>query len=279
MTSLVDVTLLPPEEMETAYMEYRRACYDIVYRSSLERGLMRLFSSPLSFDELVVALPVAANKRRAAQLLLDALVKYGALERLPGAPVKYRAVPELADPQFDEALIRLATNKESVAELRHAENYAGIIDALSLTDNPVSASFDSEHIGVWDEVLQAPFYRYSRAQAVREISKSGPHLLDLACGPGYGLRELAGEVGGQPGATIVGVEISPDFVGNAANRNSDDHRVHVVRGDLEQPLDFLQAGFFDGAMIVGAYHFLADTRALWASVTRLLRPGGVFCVA
>jgi len=265
--------------MERAYLEYRKACYDIVYRNCLERGVMDHFSGPITFGDFVRKLPVASNKLGAAQLLLDALVKYGALDRLGGDEVRYQAREAVPDPDLDEHLIEVATGKRSVQELRHAENYVGIINALSTAGNPVSASFDGQHLGIWDEVLQAPFYRYSRVQAVREITASGNRMVDFACGPGFGLAEIADSVPSGPGRTILGVEISPDFVAAASARNAADPDVYVMRSDLERPLAFLEPGFFDGAMIVGAYHFLRDKAVLWDSAQRLLRSGGVFCVA
>lgn len=275
----LDTTQLPPEEMERAYLEYRKACYDIVYRNSLERGVMDLFSSPMSFDDFVRKLPVASNKLGPAQLLLDALVKYGALDRVGEEPVRYQAREIGPEPELDEDLLEVATGKRSLAELRHAENYVGIINALSVSANPVSASFDGQHLGIWEEVLQAPFYRYSRVQAVREITGAGRRMLDFACGPGFGLAEIAASVTPGPGRTILGAEISPDFVASAATRNAADPDVYVMQSDLERPLDFVAPGFFDGAMIVGAYHFLRDKEVLWETAQRLLRSGGVFCLA
>jgi len=276
---MVELSQLSPEDMEQAYLEYRRACYDIVYRNSIERGVLEKFASPITFDDFVRLLPVASNKLGAAQLLLNALVKYGALEVVKEEPIRYRAAKEVSPAELDEGLIEIATGKRSLAELRHSENYVGIIDALSVSGNPVSASFDGEHLGVWNEVLQAPFYRYSRVRAVREITPNGNCMLDLACGPGFGLAEIGDSIPPGKNRTIIGVEISPDFVTAASSRNAADPDVYVIRGDLQRPLDFLEAGFFDGAMIVGAYHFLRDKETLWKTTQRLWRSGGVFCIA
>ncbi len=38
-------------------------------------------------------------------------------------------------------------------------------------------------------------------------------------------------------------------------------------------------GFFDGAMIVGAYHFIKNRNLLFENVARVLKPGGKFCIA
>ena len=275
----LDISQSLPEEVERAYLEYRKACYNIVYRNCVERGVLDLFSSPISFEDFVRELPVASNKLGPAQLLLDALVKYGALDRAGGDKVRYQVREAMPDSEIDEGLIQMATGKRSLAELRHSENYAGIIDALSVSANPVSASFDGQNLNIWEEVLQAPFYRYSRVQAVREITGNGSRMLDFACGPGFGLAEIAASVAPGPRRTILGVEISPDFVASAAARNADDPDVYVMRSDLERPLGFVEGGFFDGAMIVGAYHFLRHKEVLWETAQRLLRSGGVFCLA
>ncbi|RCV49011.1 class I SAM-dependent methyltransferase [Marinitenerispora sediminis] len=279
-TTQTDIYSLPPEEVERAYLEYRRACYDIVYRTCAERGLFDLLTSPRTTEEFCRDFGVADNKQHVARLLLDALVKYGAVRRTDEEPARYVETRDsAARSDFDRELIHLATGRSSVEELMHSENYAGILDALSRPDNPVSATFDADHLPLWEEVLQAPFYRYSRVRAVAEVAAAGPRLLDLACGPGFGLLELAEQHAHSAQADLLGIEISPDFVASATQRTAEYERVHVTRGDLEQPLGFVRDDYFDGAMIVGAYHFLRDKEPIWRTVSRVLRPGGTFCIA
>jgi SAM-dependent methyltransferase len=272
----VDIVDLPPDEVERAYLEYRRACYDIVHRNAVDKGVLDLLRTPVTLEEFAERFGVVPEKVSVAGLLLKALVRHGAVSHDTGTD-RYTAVTDPPRHELDIDLIRLATGRDSFEELRHSENYAGIIDALTGTANPVATTFDSDHLPVWEEVLQAPFYRYSRVQAVREIGGTGPHLLDLACGPGFGLGELAGSAPAD--ATVFGVEISTDFVASATQRTASDERIRVTRGDVTKPLDFLQEGYFDGAMIVGAYHFLQDPTPLWRNVSRLIRPGGTFCVS
>jgi SAM-dependent methyltransferase len=275
-----DVADLAPEEMERAYLEYRRACYDIVYRNAVERGVLDHLQAPVTLAEFAKRMGVLPDKVPVAGLLLDALVRYGGIRRIDGTPPRYQTSPADAPAStFDEDLLYLATEKRSFQELLHSENYAGIIGALTTEGNPVSATFDQANLPLWEEVLQAPFYRYSRLQAVRQISAAGPRLLDLACGPGFGLLELAARAPDGPASTVLGVEISPDFVRSATERTAHDPRVRVLRGDVQEPLPFLRDGFFDGAMIVGAYHFLANPSAMWDTAVRLVRPGGTFCVS
>jgi ubiquinone/menaquinone biosynthesis C-methylase UbiE len=101
-------------------------------------------------------------------------------------------------------------------------------------------------------------------------------VLDLACGPGFGLLELAEEVGED--GTVVGVEISRDFVAEALKRTADHPYVHLAQGDLDQGIGFLRNTYFDGAMIIGAYHFLKKPEVLFSEAVRVLQPGGRLCV-
>ena len=279
-TTVQDIADLEPQEMERAYLEYRKACYDIVYRTALDHGVLDHLDKETSLDEFAQRAGVVPDKVWVAGLLLDALTKYGALTRTAGSPARYTVVPGgPTDRELDERLIFTATGKRTFEQLQHSENYSGILNALTTEANPVSASFDATNLALWEEVLQAPFYRYSRVQAVREIVGAGSKLLDLACGPGFGLRELAESATDGKQAQVLGVEISRDFVKAAIERNAEDDRVRIVQGNLEKPLDFVRSDYFDGAMIVGAYHFLQHPEELWRTAARVLRPGGTFCVA
>lgn len=276
---VLDITSVSPAKMEQAYLEYRRACYDIVYRDCVDRGVFDLLRTPRTLEEFADGLGVVPGKRTAAQRLLDALVKHGAVRRSEDRPPRYEAVTQLpAQRPFDEDLIFLATGKRSVAELRHSQSYAGILRALTVEGNPIAVDFTAGTQPMLEEMFHIPFYRYCRLRAVQDVAAAGSRILDLACGPGYGLVELAGYLPAGPGTRLVGIELTTDYVTQAVQRTADDDRIQVMQGNLEQPQDFLRDGYFDGAMMIGAYHFLRDPRPLWATVTRVLRPGGVFCV-
>ncbi|NBE50972.1 class I SAM-dependent methyltransferase [Streptomyces boluensis] len=118
------------------------------------------------------------------------------------------------------------------------------------------------------------------------LSRLGPFDagLDVCCGTGAGLRALRTVCRAQ----VTGVDFSAGMLATAADqdrtrraaepseRNGDPGpEVHWVRGDaLALPF----AGAFDLAVSFGAFgHFLpAERPALFASVHRALRPGGVF---
>jgi SAM-dependent methyltransferase len=278
LTDPGELTDIPPARMEAAYLEYRRACYEIVYRDCLAHGVLDLLRTPATMAEFGDRMGVVPEKLAAAGCLLDALAKHGAVRRTPGPPLRYAAAEDLPAPQeLDTGLIQLATGKQSVEDLEHGQSYAGILAALKVTGNPIAVDFTAGHQPKLDEMFVIPFYRYCRLQGVRELLASGTRLLDLACGPGHGLAELAERLPAAD-ATLFGIELTDDYVRSALDRTAGDDRVQVVRGDLERPQDFLRDGFFDGAVMMGAYHFLRDPGPLWDTVARVLRPGGTFCV-
>jgi SAM-dependent methyltransferase len=105
--------------------------------------------------------------------------------------------------------------------------------------------------------------------------KAGSVVLDLGCGPGRHLHELA-----RRGCRVVGLDISDAFVRLAAARGSD-LDVAVVRGDVR---DLPLRGQFDAVISLcqggfgllggpGALSYDPDTAVL-AECARVLRPGG-----
>ncbi len=106
------------------------------------------------------------------------------------------------------------------------------------------------HRGLWDE-LPSP--------------NKAPRVLDLACGTGELLREAP-----ERPMSLVGLDLSPDMLRVARNRNG---RPHWVRGDAER-LAFAD-GAFDAVFLKGCLHHLRDHRGLIHEVSRVLRPGGL----
>ncbi|GAA2711033.1 class I SAM-dependent methyltransferase [Micromonospora olivasterospora] len=273
-----DLVRVPPERMEAAYLEYRRACYDVLRRQCAARGLLDLLRTPVTADEFGRRMGVVPTKLPIAELLLRALAKHGDVTRVEGDPPRYAAVASPTPRDFDDDLVRLATGRGSLTELRHSQSYAGILDALTVEGDPIAADFTAGAPPEIEEIFTIPFYRWCRLQAVHEALAAGPRVLDLACGPGYGLLEIADRLPADPRAAVFGVELTPHYAEAAMRRTAGDDRVAVVRGDLQRPQEYLRDGHFDGALIVGAYHFLREPEPLWATVARALRPGGVFAL-
>jgi predicted TPR repeat methyltransferase len=99
---------------------------------------------------------------------------------------------------------------------------------------------------------------------VRDVDR----VLDLACGTGETLAELARAL---PGAALVGVDIAPAMVDRAAQRVP---RATVVCSDLRTFADQADPGGFDVVTVVGGFEFTPDLPHLLDLVRQLVVPGG-----
>lgn len=89
--------------------------------------------------------------------------------------------------------------------------------------------------------------------------------LDAGCGAGLDLANMA-----RGGAEIIGIDVSTG-VDVARDLLRDHPNLHFVQGDLNAPP--FRAGCFDFIYSFGVLHHLADTRAGFANLARLLKPG------
>jgi SAM-dependent methyltransferase len=100
-------------------------------------------------------------------------------------------------------------------------------------------------------------------------------IAEIGCGPGRTLGRLA-----TAGAQTLGVDISPDMVGLATQRNAAHvaaGRLRVIEGDgTALPVD---DGDLDGVISVHSIYFWADPPAVLAELHRALRPGGRLVLA
>ncbi|WP_376797018.1 class I SAM-dependent methyltransferase [Thermogemmatispora sp.] len=100
-------------------------------------------------------------------------------------------------------------------------------------------------------------------------------VLDLACGPGGWLLELAFCF---PRATLLGVDLSPAVVeyATAQARSRGLEQVHFQVMDVMEPLDFPDGSFdlINGRLLSG-FMLPAAWPRLLAECHRLLKPGGL----
>lgn len=277
--SSTQTEMRPSNDMEEAYLEYRRACSYIIYRHALARGLLERLDTAKTIDEISEEMGFLPERRLALELFLKALARFGALTVTSSSPLRYVTTPGFTDTpiEFDHELLAKAIGSDKVESLIHGQSYAGIIDTLYEKENRVAADFVSSNMKLWNEFLQTPFYRYCRDWAIHAITKPGACVLDLAAGPGFGLIDLGIGVGHT--GTVVGFERSRDFVAEALKNTEELPQVRLMQGDLDKGFPFLRNDYFDGAMIVGAFHFLEQRSLLFEHAARVLKPGGKFCVA
>jgi SAM-dependent methyltransferase/uncharacterized protein YbaR (Trm112 family) len=102
------------------------------------------------------------------------------------------------------------------------------------------------------------------------ISGAGRTGLDAGCGAGLDLITMA-----DGGAELIGLDVSAG-IDVAADLLRNRPNVHLVQGDLNA-LPF-KKGKLDFVYSFGVLHHLADTRAGFMNLARLLKPGGALIV-
>lgn len=140
--------------------------------------------------------------------------------------------------------------------------------------------FIAEHArnarGLLGRILAFIMARETWSQNLRVMDALGidgsDHILDVGCGHGRGLAELAARAGG---GRIVGADSSELMVEIATQRNRpliESGRVDVVPATAES-LPFPD-GFFDKVVCVYVLYFWNDLDASLREITRVLKPGG-----
>lgn len=100
---------------------------------------------------------------------------------------------------------------------------------------------------------------------------AGLRVLDAGCGPGLYAEALL-----ERGAEVVGFDASSAMVELARERVGDRAEIRVAR--LDEPLPYPDASV-DLVVCALAIHYVADERAAFAEMRRVLRPGGAAVVS
>ena len=107
-----------------------------------------------------------------------------------------------------------------------------------------------------------------------EIPAETKRILDLGCGDGHLLSLVLAHC---PGASGVGLDLSPTMLKQARSRFEGQDRVTLVNHNMDGPLPEL--GTFDSVVSSFAIHHCTHSRKreIYSEVFSLLEPGGVFC--
>jgi trans-aconitate methyltransferase len=95
--------------------------------------------------------------------------------------------------------------------------------------------------------------------------RAGEHILDVGCGTGHLTAEIA-----RSGATVVGMDNSPDMLGQARQNYP------ALKFVLADALSFHFPEPFDAVFSNAALHWVKDAEAAVKSIAAALRPGGRF---
>jgi ubiquinone/menaquinone biosynthesis C-methylase UbiE len=132
--------------------------------------------------------------------------------------------------------------------------------------------------GQFAEVAVNPAWRLFRRWMVRRALGLASHgrVLDLGCGPGYLVVDLAAQA---PGLRVTGIDLSPAMLHLA--------RAHAQSEGMDAGVGFKQADAqripvpdrsFDLVVSSFSLHHWSDPAAVFDEVARILRPGGSFLI-
>lgn len=142
-------------------------------------------------------------------------------------------------------------------------------DAADLHRSATRDAYD-ELARVWSETTDdGPWNGWLERPALRSavpLPLKGAAVLDAGCGSGAQCEWLA-----EHGATVTGIDLSPEMIAQARQRLGD--RAQLSVADLAQPLD-IEPGSLDGITCSLALHYLQDWSVPLGSFARALRPLG-----
>lgn len=126
---------------------------------------------------------------------------------------------------------------------------------------PAKTTWDSELY----EAKHGFVWKFGEDVLAQLDPKPGERILDLGCGPGQLTAQIA-----ERGAEVVGVDVSPEMIGQARQNYPN---LRFVLADAAK-LEF--AAEFDGVFSNAALHWMLDADAVARGIWRALRPGGRF---
>ena len=165
------------------------------------------------------------------------------------------------------------TNPKDVAQHYHSGHLLKRISdgcaALDLSP-PMSpdalAPIDEFHIG--GRFATEPFFR------ALNLSPNS-HVIDLGCGLGGPARYVAAATG----ASVTGIDLTPEFVETGrvlTDWTGLSNKVRLIEGSvLDLPLD---ASSMDAAYMIHVGMNIADKAAIAREAARVLKPGGIFAI-
>jgi arsenite methyltransferase len=132
-------------------------------------------------------------------------------------------------------------------------------------------SFDGSAARRVEQVYLMPdIVEQRRATRVLLSLQPGENVLDVGCGPGFLLAEMAAEVG--TAGRLIGIDVSADMLALARNRCGQIATVELRQANaLSLPF---AAHAFDVVVSTQVYEYVADIVGALREAARVLRPGG-----
>ncbi|XUU60720.1 class I SAM-dependent methyltransferase [Erythrobacter sp. HA6-11] len=133
-------------------------------------------------------------------------------------------------------------------------------------------SYESGRLAPWYQMHAREVFTHLDLANVRRV-------LDIGCGTGWALRQLAGE---HPQIEFHGIDLSPKMIGEAEQRAASEGLANLTfhQGDWEQMGAEIAAGKhavqpgFDLVLALSSLHYMADLTVALAHIRESLYAGG-----
>ncbi len=134
-----------------------------------------------------------------------------------------------------------------------------------------SAKYDDKQSLITERIYRSPEIARQRLWTLERLSlAAGEHVLDVGCGPGFLVRDMAMTVGS--GGRVVGVDASESMLALAGKRCDGFAQVQLSLGRAEA----LEAeeGAFDALACTQVLLYVEDVVRALEEMHRVLKPGG-----
>jgi arsenite methyltransferase len=131
--------------------------------------------------------------------------------------------------------------------------------------------YDEKESKLTERAYLAPEVVRQRMRTLDVLNpKNGEHIVDVGCGPGLLVHDLAVEVGSE--GRVVGVDTSVPMLGLAEHRCTDLPQVELLEGDATDLT--VDDATFDAAACIQVLLYVDDTDKALTEIYRVLKPGG-----
>ncbi len=115
------------------------------------------------------------------------------------------------------------------------------------------------------------FLRNAQRKAISVVDiRPGMHFLDVGCGTGWAVGEVANLAGGR--GVFYGVDLSPKMIEKARENFQGGENIHFLQANVESiPLD---SESFDAIICTNSFHHYPRPDRALAEMQRLLKRGG-----
>jgi ubiquinone/menaquinone biosynthesis C-methylase UbiE len=274
------------DSLDLAALETARVLRGAVVECAIDAGLLNALQSYLSVDEIIRRMRIKDAKAGPLTAILGILRHEGLVEvkTIAEGKLAFRAVGQRdsgsAEPVpagLRARLVRPWLPESYGQAIRNSQcSFLGH-DLAFLRSDFDWFNFGANNLADWQSNLTNSLYDFGRTFAVRALAAPGRRYLDLASGTGLGAQALA--EWSDWDCQITCIDKSADFVAVSSRLlYPPATRVrHVVR-DLNEGLPELPPSSFDGAMMIGALHYIENKAALLAGIYRVLAPGALLVI-